>query len=120
MDFDIEGFHNQLTALALALMVSDLQQTARFTGTSQLKEQNPFAKILVADKSAAGETGLGVMGTLGLLASEKYKTKLPSWINPALKTAMILGHGLAVASNASKGFKDNIIVPPIMLTWRWR
>jgi len=115
MDFDAESFNDSLTMTALGLMASDLHGTAQFTREGSLKEMNPLARPFVKGKSSYGEAGLGLAGALGLITSEKYKDTAPSWLNPTLKAAMILGHGLAVANNANNGLKDGIIVPPLML-----
>ena len=99
-----------ILTLALSLMISDLNQTAHFTAKGY-QELNPLARPFVQSKSSVGEVGLGMIGASALLISHKYDSKI-------IPLLMIAGHGWAVAHNASLGWKDGIVIMPIVYTWR--
>ena len=100
-----------LMAMALSLMVSDLNQTAQFTSKGG-KELNPIARPFVEAKSSDGEVGLVMIGTGALIVSQRYNSK-------SLSILMIIGHGWGVIHNASLGWKDGIVVMPLIYTLRW-
>jgi hypothetical protein len=95
-----------ITPFLLSAMYSDLDQTAKFTGRG-VKEANPLAKPLVEPRTAAGETALGILGTLA--ATNK---KTPDWA----KFLWALGHTAAVLHNEKKGSEvPGVIFPRLTI-----
>ena len=116
----MEASVSGLAPLLLSLMVSDLSQTANFTGQGKgYLEMNQVAKPFVKHKSPYGEVALGALG-LGVLSGlEKMKAKDPSDPVPyILESLWATGHGLAGLGNEKAGFKRmNIVFPTFTVRW---
>ena len=114
MDITLNG----LNGFLLSLMLSDLNQTAHFTGRG-IQELNPIAKPIVQSESPMGEIGLGGLGLIGLMTLEKQKKLNPKSTLPYILQGLWTGgHGLAVLHNERKGQKDmNIVFPTLTVRW---
>jgi len=110
---------NGLNGFLLSLMLSDLNQTAHFTGRG-MQEGNPIARPFVESESPIGEIGLGGLGLIGLMTLEKQKKLNPKSTLPYILQGLWAGgHGLAVLHNERKGQKGmNIIFPTLTVRWK--
>ena len=104
MDFNLD-----ITPWLLSSMISDLNQTANFTGRG-LSEGNPFAKPFVQSRTSAGEVGLGLLG-----AGLAMQKDIPTWV----KVLWALGHtGAAIHNKKVAGTDIPAIMTPL-LTVKW-
>lgn len=109
---------NGLQGFLLSLMLSDLNQTADFTNRG-FREANPIVKPFVQSRDSVGETTLGGLGLVSLMALEKQKKLNPKSTLPyILESIWAGGHGLAALHNERKGYKGmNVIFPTFTIRW---
>lgn len=104
-----------LVLTLLSANVSDLTQTARFTGKAGFEEANPIAAPLVNGSGAAGEIVSGVVAL-----TTAYR--LERWNNNWSRTVMLLwavAHIRAVQRNMEYHPEAPIVIMAPVLAIRW-